>query len=353
MSTELSKYSSPVTMPSQNISSKSDIRGRSSSSAKDHYLPLAGEESDHGYSLNSSHSNHDSTVIINPAIDANYISFSNIDNPSSTQEIDYMSKENLQKIPVRPLSPFRWLILALFCLCSIQQDMAWLLLSPIEREIGTAFGPKWNPSFITWTLNLGNISFLICTLPIAWLVPRYGRRFSTLLVIGTTTFANMLRLMPVDVNDESSNSLYRGLMLWCCAVVGIGGPWSMIGGPILAETWFPIHERVTATAMGIMAPFVGQTLTFLIGPLVVGQIQSDPVDQKHRILVLFWGVLIVNLMTFLACYVSVSKNAFASWYMQYIYMHVNMDECYTNHQLDSALFTSRIPASCLPACLVI
>jgi len=202
--------------------------------------------------------------------------------------------------PTPPLSRQRWLILFLFCMCSVQQDMAWLLMSPIAREMETAFGPKWNAEFITWSLNLGNITFMICTLPIAWTVASYGRRKSTLLVIASTTFANMLRLLPVNVDDPSSNSLYRFFTLVCCAFAGLGGPWSMFGGPILSETWFPLHERVTATALGIMAPFVGQTATFLIGPLVVGQFPDDSVRQQQTIMNLFWGVFIVNIITWVA-----------------------------------------------------
>ena len=62
-----------------------------------------------------------------------------------------------------------------------------------------AFGSKWDPDFIRWSLNLGNITFTVCTLPLAWAVSMYGRRNSTLFVIAGTTVANALRYVHVHV----------------------------------------------------------------------------------------------------------------------------------------------------------
>ena len=87
---------------------------------------------------------------------------------------------SVSPIPMIRKDPRRWFILIMFCFVATLQVISWLLLSPIQREVGVAYGDTYDADFVAWSLNLGNITYMVFTLPSSWLTSRYGPRFSTL-----------------------------------------------------------------------------------------------------------------------------------------------------------------------------
>ena len=49
---------------------------------------------------------------------------------------------------------------------------------------------------------------------------------------------------------------------------GIAGPVGMGGSPVLSAAWFPVNERVTATAIAAGFNAFGSAVAFIIGKLV-------------------------------------------------------------------------------------
>ena len=131
--------------------------------------------------------------------------------------------------------PQRWFILFMFCVVATLQCITWMLLSPIQHEIGVAYGDAFDDSFVAWSLNLGNITYLLFTLPASWIAEKYGRRMSTLLSISLVVIANSMRLIPADTET------FKVIILISSALGGIAGPWVNIAGPIISETWFPVR----------------------------------------------------------------------------------------------------------------
>ena len=52
---------------------------------------------------------------------------------------------------------------------------------------------------------------------------------------------------------------------------GMAGPVTQAGPPVLSSIWFPPHERTTATALSSLAGSMGIAVSFVIGPLFVGE----------------------------------------------------------------------------------
>ena len=44
-----------------------------------------------------------------------------------------------------------------------------------------------------------------------------------------------------------------------------GGPVAMGGAPLLSATWFPAHQRTTATAVGSVLNGIGVSVSFIVG----------------------------------------------------------------------------------------
>lgn len=64
---------------------------------------------------------------------------------------------------------------------------------------------------------------------------------------------------------------------------GLAGPVGMSIGPSLSAAWFPVNQRVTATAVAGVANYVGVALSFLVGPMMVpdrGDTALDDDDLK-------------------------------------------------------------------------
>lgn len=117
-----------------------------------------------------------------------------------------------------PLPYQRWWIIFLFWFVAVQQDLSWLILAPIQREMKIGFGPTWDSSFIRWTLNLGNIAYLVFTMPCALMCDRLGRRYLTLFCIGCTVIGNLMRLIEFD---EDYDEWAQIVMQISCAVIGM------------------------------------------------------------------------------------------------------------------------------------
>ena len=59
----------------------------------------------------------------------------------------------------------------------------------------------------------------------------------------------------------------------------MAGPVTMGGAPLLSAIWFPVHQRTTATAVGVLSGTLGVAVSFIIGNYV-GILQ--PVAEWYR-----------------------------------------------------------------------
>ena len=50
---------------------------------------------------------------------------------------------------------------------------------------------------------------------------------------------------------------------------GLSASWMSFAGPVLSEAWFPPSQRATVTALLSVAPYIGVSLGFVLGPLVI------------------------------------------------------------------------------------
>ena len=48
----------------------------------------------------------------------------------------------------------------------------------------------------------------------------------------------------------------------------MAGPVTMGGAPLLSAIWFPVHQRTTATAIGVLSGTLGVAVSFIIGNLI-------------------------------------------------------------------------------------
>ena len=60
--------------------------------------------------------------------------------------------------------------------------------------------------------------------------------------------------------------------------IALAGPFLVQGPSLLSVTWFPPHQRTTATAIASTSLGFGIALSFIVGPLMLSETNIDGVN---------------------------------------------------------------------------
>jgi len=127
-------------------------------------------------------------------------------------------------------------------------------------------------------------------------VDLFGNRPATLGCAALMLLCSALRCLPGIVPAlKPTTTGTLAVMLVAMAVNGMSAGWLNFAGPVLSTAWFPPTQRTTATSILSLAPYVGVSAGFILGPLTV----SGPADLElmYRVeaavsLAIFLGVLL-------------------------------------------------------------
>ncbi|XP_052078010.1 solute carrier family 49 member 4-like [Mytilus californianus] len=187
----------------------------------------------------------------------------------------------------------RWYVLLLFSLFAFTQGGLWNTWGPIADSSEDAFSLK--DADIALLANWGPISYIVGAFASAWMVDNKGLRFSCLLcsfliVIGTGIRCITREIEYVKWTINIGQSLN-----------GLAGPIAMGGPPLVSATWFPLHERTTATSLGFCMNLIGIAVSFLLGPYVVSNTSFKETANRSKP---FWLISLIY---------SISLGVFNVW----------------------------------------
>ncbi|XP_013390186.1 disrupted in renal carcinoma protein 2 homolog isoform X1 [Lingula anatina] len=157
----------------------------------------------------------------------------------------------------------RWYILILFSLFATLQGASWNAFGPIEASSKVAFG--WNNAQIALIPMWGNVAFALTAILGSWLMNTKGLRAATVLSVGLATVGAAIRCISVEPVPATWLINIGAVLNGLAAYLPNGGP------PFLSAIWFPPHQRTTATAVSTVGSYMGTTVSFIIGPLLVPQ----------------------------------------------------------------------------------
>eukprot|EP00037_Helgoeca_nana_P021948 m.222735 g.222735 ORF g.222735 m.222735 type:complete len:501 (-) comp25833_c3_seq3:94-1596(-) len=163
-----------------------------------------------------------------------------------------------------------YIVLSLFLLSALQA-ICWNLFAPIFSTVHAVYG--WEDTEVEWLANLGNIAMLISLPFTTVIVGALGPRVPTILTAAMMLACTGLRIAPQVYKDVHDVALDRrivySLNVMSMLLNGASAAWLSFSGPVQAEIWFPTHQRGTVTAVLSVAPYVGVSLGYIVGPLVV------------------------------------------------------------------------------------
>eukprot|EP00035_Acanthoeca_spectabilis_P038277 m.51658 g.51658 ORF g.51658 m.51658 type:complete len:504 (-) comp9067_c0_seq2:1873-3384(-) len=163
-----------------------------------------------------------------------------------------------------------WVVLSLFLLSTLQA-MCWNVFAPVFSTVHAVYG--WDDTEVEWLANVANIGML-CALPFTTIiVGALGPRVPTILTAMLMMLCTGLRVVPRIYTDSTGHEMDSRMVLSLNVVSmiinGASAAWLSFSGPVQSEIWFPPTHRATVTAVLSVAPYVGVSLGYIVGPLVI------------------------------------------------------------------------------------
>jgi MFS family permease len=159
-------------------------------------------------------------------------------------------------------SELRWWALVVFSTMSAVQNAIWISFSVVVDPACDFFG-----------VGTGSINFLaslgpLVLIPVAFITGPMSRSMGLRAVVvlgcGLTALGAVLRVPAIFFH----NHRYAWAVLGH-AINAAAGPVIMSCPPLLSSTWFPLHERTTATAIAYNAQIFGIAFGWAVEPYIV------------------------------------------------------------------------------------
>jgi sugar phosphate permease len=154
--------------------------------------------------------------------------------------------------------PYRWVVLGTFMLINLTIQILWICFAPISGPAAKFYGVS--------DLQIGILAmaFMIVyvplSIPVSWLIDRYGDRRAVGFGAGLLGVFGLLRgFLAAD---------YTWVLL-CTLGIAVAQPFILNSVSTVAARWFPIEERATASGLAIVASFMGVGIGQVTSPLLI------------------------------------------------------------------------------------
>ncbi len=150
---------------------------------------------------------------------------------------------------------YRWVVLAVFMLAVIVNQLLWISFAPITGDAASFYGVS--------DLSIGLLSmvfmivYIFVSLPASWVIDTYGIRVAVGIGAALTGIFGLLR--GVFAADYT-------LVLVSQIGIAVGQPFILNAITKVAARWFAIEERATASGLGSLAMYVGIFLGLALTP---------------------------------------------------------------------------------------
>lgn len=152
-------------------------------------------------------------------------------------------------------------------LCVTLQNAVWGTWGPIAESAKFVYG--WDTTMVFIIINCGNIGVLLPALFTGHVISSKGLRVSMIACSFLLALGAGLRTIS---KHKTVGTILIGAGQFCN---GLAGSITQVIPAALSEAWFPVHERATATAIGVISNSLGSIVSFMLGPNLVNEPNSD------------------------------------------------------------------------------
>ena len=163
----------------------------------------------------------------------------------------------------------RWVILGIFSLVSMMNEIIWISLSSISNTVQEYY--QVSSLAVDWLSMIYLLLFMLAIVS-AYLLNKYGLKFA--IVTGALLNAIGSSFRAVGANRSGFVFVFIG-----SSFAALGQCFLFFLPPYIAAVWFGEHERATASSIGMLMSIAGIAGGFLMGALVV----PDSKDFDHKV----------------------------------------------------------------------
>jgi len=156
---------------------------------------------------------------------------------------------NVRKHTNISVSPYRWVVLAVFMWNVAVSQIMWMTFAPIARDAAAVY-TQGNINYIDFLAILAMLGWLPFCIPAAWCIDTIGLKWGTgigVIIIGLCGF---LRIFAPNY----------GWLLACMIGCAVAQPFVLNAFTKLASNWFPENEEALASGLLTMSLFIGFTI---------------------------------------------------------------------------------------------
>jgi MFS family permease len=182
---------------------------------------------------------------------------------------------------------YRWAVLAVFMSVNVTIQILWISYAPITGPAAAFYGvTDLRIGFLSMVFM---IAFIPLSLPVSWLIDRFG--FRVAVGIGAALMAVFGVLRGLAGADYL-------LVLLASIGIAVAQPFLLNAWSTVPAKWFPSGERATALGLVTLSNLVGTALGMILTPMMI-EAMSIP-----RVQLIFGGVAALSS----ACFILVARE---------------------------------------------
>lgn len=197
------------------------------------------------------------------------------------------------------VTPYRWLVLAVYMLVTAMSQVMWMTFAPIARDAAAIY-TGGNIDRIDYLAMLAMFSWLPFAIPAAWCIDRFGLKKGSgigVILIGVCGF---LRIFAPNY----------GWLLVCMIGCAAAQPFVLNAFTKLAANWFPEKEEALASGLLTMSMFVGFVVVMFATDFILASYRAaGAVRQGIDIVLIAYGIpSLIGMILFLLFVKEKPKN---------------------------------------------
>lgn len=162
---------------------------------------------------------------------------------------------------------YRWVVLVVFMLVNLTMQMLWITYAPISGPAAQFYGVSdAQIGFLAMTFM---IAFIPLSIPVSWVIDRYGFRLAVSIGAVLMGLCGILRGL-VGAN--------YGLVLACTIGIAIAQPFFLNAWTKVPANWFAIDERATAVGLVTLSNLLGTAIGQVLTPILTEQLPIPTVQ---------------------------------------------------------------------------
>lgn len=177
---------------------------------------------------------------------------------------------------------YRWIVLILFGLVALINQMIWITFAAIEPSAILFYGVKSNAILMLSLVFM--IVYIPMNIPAAMVIDRFGLKWGTGLGVILTGLFGILRAVSVN---------YSWVLVFQIGCA-IGQPFLLNSFTKVSANWFPEKEKALSTSLGTMFVLLGILLGMLITPFLL-----SPTGDPTIMLYIYGGIALAFMVIYL------------------------------------------------------